>query len=89
MRQPLQALAAKRGVSTQWRALRSRGSLTSFNAKHPEYKIISSGGYNNRLIRGGSAASMHAYGAAIDLEQFPIRMHHILRRRNNFDIHWM
>ena len=28
-------------------------------------------------------------GWVAKLEQFPIRMHHILRRRNNFDIHWM
>jgi hypothetical protein len=42
-----------------------QGVLNEFHEKHPEYKIVSSGGYSNRLIRGGSAASMHAYGTAI------------------------
>jgi hypothetical protein len=37
------------------------------HSKHPEYKIISSGGYNNRLKRGESTPSMHDYGTAIDI----------------------
>jgi len=44
-----------------------QGFLDEMHSKHPEYKIISSGGYNNRLKRGESTPSMHDYGTAIDI----------------------
>jgi K+-transporting ATPase ATPase A chain len=36
-----------------------------------------------------AALFLASQGVPQTLEQFPIRMHHILRRRNNFDIRWM
>ena len=41
--------------------------IDEMHAKHPEYKLISAGGYNPRPKRGGGGWSMHAYGTAIDI----------------------
>jgi hypothetical protein len=41
------------------------------------------------FVIGAGASKEVGLPVGDELEQFPIRMHHILRRRNNFDIHWM
>jgi hypothetical protein len=44
-----------------------QGFVDEMAKKHPDYPLTSAGGYNNRLKRGGSTPSMHAFGTAIDI----------------------
>lgn len=41
--------------------------LDDLHRTHPDYPIVSGGGYNPRTIRGSAEWSEHAYGAAIDI----------------------
>ena len=41
--------------------------INEMHEKHPDYPLISAGGYNDRNKRGGGTPSMHAYGTAIDI----------------------
>ncbi|MGO9774867.1 MAG: M15 family metallopeptidase [Roseiarcus sp.] len=44
-----------------------QGFLDEMHEKHPDFRLVSAGGYNVRPKRGGGGWSMHAYGTAIDI----------------------